>query len=187
MGAHVDFSIVLHRPRASSKCESLFALSVASAIGISHRKFSLEGSMVDSRIKASGDSTSIWEIEEASSDGKLLGQIVQAPHGIFHFCWQRQFAGKDPNLARSLFLAARRHGCDCRKAWRLLYFSFGWQDIVHAIVTSVPAPTLTSLGGASSRLKTTAEKYNILRKFWSRAGLTCTRCVRSLQQECRRK
>ena len=52
--------------------------------------------MIDSRIKASGDSTSIWEIEEASSNGKLLGQIVQATDGLFFI-----FAGKDSLLEKT--------------------------------------------------------------------------------------
>jgi hypothetical protein len=85
----------LHRSHASGKFEALFALSAASAIGISHRKSSLEGSMIDSWIRASGNSASFWEIEEASADGKLLGQIVQAPDGFFIF------AGKDSLLEKT--------------------------------------------------------------------------------------
>ena len=41
--------------------------------------------MVDSTIRATGSSPNIWEIEEASSEAKLLGQIVQSADGFFIF------------------------------------------------------------------------------------------------------
>ena len=51
--------------------------------------------MVDSRIKASGDSASFWDIEDAGPDGTLLGQIVQAADEFFIF------AGKDSLLEKT--------------------------------------------------------------------------------------
>ena len=51
--------------------------------------------MVDSTIRATGNSPSIWEIGEASSDGRLLGQIVQTADGFFIF------AAKDSLLDRT--------------------------------------------------------------------------------------
>ena len=48
--------------------------------------------MVDSTIRATGNASSTWEIEEAIAGGKSFGQIVQTADGFFIF------AGKDSLL-----------------------------------------------------------------------------------------
>jgi hypothetical protein len=49
------------------------------------RELRPEGLMIDSTVRARGDSPRIWEIEEASSERRSLGQIVQTAEGFFVF------------------------------------------------------------------------------------------------------
>ena len=51
--------------------------------------------MVDSTVRAAGDSPRIWEIEEAIPQGRSLGQIVQTSEGFF------VFTGKDSLLEQA--------------------------------------------------------------------------------------
>ena len=51
--------------------------------------------MIDSTIRPTGSGPNIWEIEEASSEAKLLGRIVQSADGFF------VFAAKDSLLDRT--------------------------------------------------------------------------------------